>query len=270
MSFEPCTLKRHEEGDSLAFQAKLTGAGANDMCNMQELTKDSISACSRTVSRASRPPKAPLLRTHPTMPPRARAVFTTRTHLYGCLSLALSRVYRLQEEIVYLCRRRRQCQPLRTSAPSRRSVTGAHRRRRRPPWHAHTSLSCLLHCVVPLLFSPDAPPSFARVVCASPNQPQHRYRRAARRMQLPMPHVYQLVDQTYHQMMTEQQVHTHTHYTHHSPLTTHHPPLTLPHPPPSTHHSPPSTLHSPPPPSLSPRTQSILISGESSAGKTGR
>ena len=41
-SFEPCTLKRHEEGDSLAFQAKLTGAGANDMCNMQELTKDTI------------------------------------------------------------------------------------------------------------------------------------------------------------------------------------------------------------------------------------
>ena len=40
--FEPCNLKRHEEGDSTAFQAKLTGAGANDMCNMQELTKDSI------------------------------------------------------------------------------------------------------------------------------------------------------------------------------------------------------------------------------------
>jgi len=42
MSFEPCTLKRHEEGDSLAFQSKLTGAGSNDMCNMQELTKDTI------------------------------------------------------------------------------------------------------------------------------------------------------------------------------------------------------------------------------------
>ena len=40
--FEPCTLKRHEEGDSVAFQAKLTGAGCNDMCNMSELTKDSI------------------------------------------------------------------------------------------------------------------------------------------------------------------------------------------------------------------------------------
>ena len=42
MAFEPCNLKRHEEGDASAFQAKLTGAGANDMCNMQELTKDSI------------------------------------------------------------------------------------------------------------------------------------------------------------------------------------------------------------------------------------
>ena len=31
-----------EEGDPLAFHAKLTGAGANDMCNMQELTKESI------------------------------------------------------------------------------------------------------------------------------------------------------------------------------------------------------------------------------------
>ena len=31
-----------EEGDSVAFQSKLTGAGSNDMCNMQELTKDSI------------------------------------------------------------------------------------------------------------------------------------------------------------------------------------------------------------------------------------
>ena len=40
--FEPCTLKRHEEGESSAFQAKLTGAGVNDMCNMSELTKDSI------------------------------------------------------------------------------------------------------------------------------------------------------------------------------------------------------------------------------------
>ena len=40
--FEPCNLKRHEEGDSVAFQAKLTGAGVNDMCNMQELTKDTI------------------------------------------------------------------------------------------------------------------------------------------------------------------------------------------------------------------------------------
>ena len=44
MTFEPCNLKRHEEGDASAFQAKLTGAGANDMCNMQELTKDSILA----------------------------------------------------------------------------------------------------------------------------------------------------------------------------------------------------------------------------------
>ena len=35
MSWEPSTLKRHEEGDSIQFQAKLTGAGANDMCNMQ-------------------------------------------------------------------------------------------------------------------------------------------------------------------------------------------------------------------------------------------
>ena len=42
MAFEPCNLKRHQEGDASAFQAKLTGAGANDMCNMQELTKDSI------------------------------------------------------------------------------------------------------------------------------------------------------------------------------------------------------------------------------------
>ena len=40
--FAPCTLKRHEEGDATAFQAKLTGAGNNDMCNMSELTKDSI------------------------------------------------------------------------------------------------------------------------------------------------------------------------------------------------------------------------------------
>jgi myosin heavy subunit len=42
MTFEPCNLKRHEEGDANAFQAKLNGAGANDMCNMSELTKDSI------------------------------------------------------------------------------------------------------------------------------------------------------------------------------------------------------------------------------------
>ena len=28
-----------EEGDPLTFHAKLTGAGVNDMCNMQELTK---------------------------------------------------------------------------------------------------------------------------------------------------------------------------------------------------------------------------------------
>jgi len=40
--FEPANLKRGEEGDPLAFHAKLTGAGANDMCNMQELTKESI------------------------------------------------------------------------------------------------------------------------------------------------------------------------------------------------------------------------------------
>jgi hypothetical protein len=40
--FEPANLKRGEEGDPLAFHAKLNGAGANDMCNMQELTKDSI------------------------------------------------------------------------------------------------------------------------------------------------------------------------------------------------------------------------------------
>jgi len=40
--WEPSTLKRHEEGDSMAFQAKLTGAGVNDMCNMDDLTKDTI------------------------------------------------------------------------------------------------------------------------------------------------------------------------------------------------------------------------------------
>ena len=44
MAFDPCTLKRHEEGDATAFQAKLNGAGSNDMCNMSELTKDSILA----------------------------------------------------------------------------------------------------------------------------------------------------------------------------------------------------------------------------------
>ena len=38
------TVCTDEEGDSAAFQAKLTGAGANDMCNMQELTKDTILA----------------------------------------------------------------------------------------------------------------------------------------------------------------------------------------------------------------------------------
>ena len=43
-SWEPCTLKRHEEGDSIVFQAKLNGAGCNDMCNMSELTKDTILA----------------------------------------------------------------------------------------------------------------------------------------------------------------------------------------------------------------------------------
>ena len=43
-TWEPANLKRHEEGDSVAFQAKLTGAGCNDMCNMQELTKDTILA----------------------------------------------------------------------------------------------------------------------------------------------------------------------------------------------------------------------------------
>jgi len=40
--FEPANLKRNEEGDPLMFHAKITGAGANDMCNMQELTKESI------------------------------------------------------------------------------------------------------------------------------------------------------------------------------------------------------------------------------------
>ena len=43
-TWEPSTLKRHEEGDSVAFQSKLTGAGVNDTCNMQELTKDTILA----------------------------------------------------------------------------------------------------------------------------------------------------------------------------------------------------------------------------------
>ena len=37
-------MKRHEEGDSIVFQAKLNGAGCNDMCNMSELTKDTILA----------------------------------------------------------------------------------------------------------------------------------------------------------------------------------------------------------------------------------
>ena len=41
-TWEPSTLKRHEEGDSMAFQSKHSGAGVNDMCNMQELTKDTI------------------------------------------------------------------------------------------------------------------------------------------------------------------------------------------------------------------------------------
>ena len=49
-TWEPSTLKRHEEGDSVAFQSKLTGAGVNDMCNMQELTKDTILALLKVTS----------------------------------------------------------------------------------------------------------------------------------------------------------------------------------------------------------------------------
>ena len=115
MSFEPCTLKRHEEGDSLAFQAKLTGAGANDMCNMQELTKDSIlNLLKDRKPRLSSPDGPRYYPAHALLPARARCLYNTHAFIRLPFSLALSRVYRLQEgDCIHLCRRhRRQCQPL--------------------------------------------------------------------------------------------------------------------------------------------------------------
>ena len=40
--FEPCTLGRSQDGDPNVFFKKVNGAGANDLCMMQELTRDSI------------------------------------------------------------------------------------------------------------------------------------------------------------------------------------------------------------------------------------
>ena len=101
MSFEPCTLKRHEEGDSLAFQAKLTGAGANDMCNMQELTKDSIlNLLKDRKPRLSSPDGPRYYPAHALLPARARCLYNTHAFIYGCLSP--SRAFTgFKKEIVY-------------------------------------------------------------------------------------------------------------------------------------------------------------------------
>ena len=171
MSLEPCTLKRHEEGDSLAFQAKLTGAGANDMCNMQELTKDSILNLLKDRKPRLSSPKGPRYYPAHTLPYlRARAVFTTRTHLYTAASLSPSRAFTgFKKEIVYTY-----VGDIVVSVNPFKNVGAVGKAIRNrcappppPPTLAHThSLSRLLHCVVPLLFSPDAPPFLpARVVC---------------------------------------------------------------------------------------------------------
>ena len=75
-----------EEGDSVAFQSKLTGAGANDMCNMQELTKDTILALLRDrfkkeivytcVTTHTRRRPQPLTSSPPTHPPYTPDAFS--------------------------------------------------------------------------------------------------------------------------------------------------------------------------------------------------
>ena len=188
MSFEPCTLKRHEEGDSLAFQAKLTGAGANDMCNMQELTKDSIlNLLKDRKPRLSSPDGPRYCPAHALPYLRARAVFTTRTHLYTAASLSPSRAFTgFKKEIVYTY-----VGDIVVSVNPFKNVGAvgkAIRNRCAPPppsprtLHTHPlSLSCPVIVVLCRFLSPDTPP-FPRVVAASPNRPQNTdTRRAARR-----------------------------------------------------------------------------------------